>query len=295
MLLCCSRASSLALTLSRSTCARSTVRVRLSKFSSDGDAERARILVELSNLVAASPSLDVLHSRLQALTSDARNALPDIIHGERTWESQTVAELRAALRERGLPSAGLKADLVSRLQAVHKDSGSSPADELSESLTRVTGKGPQTGIFTDGSCSPNPGPGGWSCIGVENGVLTWKEHGGEIMTTNNRMELLGVIAALRRIPEGASGKVVDIYSDSDLCVKTLTLWAPGWERKGWVKGDGNAPSNLDLVKEAFKLYKDRPSARLTWIKAHDGSTWNEFADETANFGRTEILRLRSPI
>jgi ribonuclease HI len=134
--------------------------------------------------------------------------------------------------------------------------------------------GPQTGIFTDGSCQGNPGPGGWGAVRVIDGAVVDQRHGSEPMTTNNRMELTAMIAGLELAP---ASEAVDIYSDSSLVVQTLTQWAAGWEKRGWRRKEGEV-KNLDLVQRAYALVQERPLARIHWIKAHDGSRWNEYAD-----------------
>jgi ribonuclease HI len=127
-----------------------------------------------------------------------------------------------------------------------------------------------TGVFTDGSSHPNPGPGGWGWVWVEDGE-----------TTNNRMELTALLAAFRVLPEDAE---VVVYTDSRLCVDTITRWAPGWERKGWTR-KGDPLKNLDLIKELLALYRKHPDCKLEWIAAHDGQRWNEYADSLASAWR----------
>jgi len=140
-------------------------------------------------------------------------------------------------------------------------------------LQRYTA-GPDTGVFTDGSCSGNPGPGGWGAVRVDRGRVITEKHGAEGATTNNRMELTAMIAGLHMVrPDEA----VDVYSDSRLVVQTLTQWAAGWERRGWKRTTGEV-KNLDLVQQAYSLARARPDARIQWIRAHDGSRWNEYAD-----------------
>ena len=134
--------------------------------------------------------------------------------------------------------------------------------------------GPATGIFTDGSCQPNPGPGGWGAVYVVDNRIIEQRHGAEPYTTNNRMELTAMIAGLELAP---ADEPITIYSDSNLVVQTLTTWAKGWEARGWKRKDGEV-MNLDLVQEAWELVKAKPLARLQWIRAHDGSRWNEYAD-----------------
>jgi ribonuclease HI len=135
-------------------------------------------------------------------------------------------------------------------------------------------RGPDTGIFTDGSCQGNPGPGGWGAVRVDRGAIVAQEHGYDPSTTNNRMELLAMIAGLRMATPDES---VDVYSDSQLVVNTLTKWAKSWRKNGWKRKDGEV-KNLDLVQQAFALHEERPNARVQWIRAHDGSRWNEYAD-----------------
>lgn len=145
--------------------------------------------------------------------------------------------------------------------------------------------GPATGVFTDGGSHPNPGPGGWGMVWVEDGEIRAQAHGHEPDTTNNRMELTALIAAYEALPEDAE---VVVYSDSRLCVDTITKWAPGWERKGW-KRKGEPLKNLDLVKPLLKLYRAHPKCKLEWIAAHSGNRWNEYVDSLANAWRRSEL------
>jgi ribonuclease HI len=134
--------------------------------------------------------------------------------------------------------------------------------------------GPTDGIFTDGSSRPNPGPGGWGAVLVRNNEMVDQRHGADPHTTNNRMELTALIAGLEMAPAGTP---IVVYSDSLLVVNTLTKWAKGWEARGWKRKEGEI-ANLDLVKRAWELVQERPNVRIQWIRAHDGSRWNEYAD-----------------
>jgi ribonuclease HI len=145
-----------------------------------------------------------------------------------------------------------------------------------EVLARYRG-GPKAGVFTDGSCLGNPGPGGWGVVWVEDDRAREERHGFDAETTNNRMELAALIAAYRMLPEKEE---ITVYSDSQLCVKTINEWAAGWERRGWRRKSGPI-ANLELVQELYDLALAHPGAQLTWIKAHDGSRWNEYADALA--------------
>ncbi len=146
-----------------------------------------------------------------------------------------------------------------------------------EVLARYT-EGPDTGVFTDGSCDPNPGPGGWGFVWVEKGQIKEERFGQEGQTTNNRMELQALIEAFRLLPE--TGRF-SVYSDSQLCVNTINQWAAGWEKRGWKRKTGPI-KNLELVQELWDLANAKPEIELKWIKAHDGSLWNEYADALAS-------------
>lgn len=135
-------------------------------------------------------------------------------------------------------------------------------------------EGPSDGIFTDGSSRPNPGPGGWGAVFVRANAIVEERHGSEAWTTNNRMELTALIAGLEMAP---AGEAVTVYSDSQLVVNTLTKWAKGWEARGWKRKEGEI-ANLDLVQRAWQLAQQRPNARIEWVRAHNGSRWNEYAD-----------------
>ncbi len=138
-------------------------------------------------------------------------------------------------------------------------------------------------MFTDGSCEGNPGPGGWAFVWVADDRIIAEAHGYEPDTTNNRMELVALIEAYRRMPPGAE---LTIYSDSELCVKTMNEWAPNWQRRGW-RRKGGPIKNLDLVQELYDLVTSRDDVELRWIRAHAGARWNEYADALANSYRRE--------
>lgn len=130
-------------------------------------------------------------------------------------------------------------------------------------------------LFTDGSCSPNPGPGGFAVIKDEKPVAL----GSSEDSTNIRMEGEALIAALTY----ADGQEVEIRTDSEFWINVITKWSINWEAKGWKKSGGPI-KNLDLVQEACKLYK-KSEAHLVWVKAHAGTEGNELADSWANKAR----------
>ena len=148
-------------------------------------------------------------------------------------------------------------------------------------LARVLAKydgGPASGVFTDGSAVPNPGPGGWGVVWVENGEIQEQRHGHHPDTTNNRMELTALIEAFKLLPEDATARVL---TDSELCVNTITKWAPAWERRGWKRKGNNPIKNLELVQELLPLFRAHAACELSWIAAHSGNRWNEYADSLA--------------
>ena len=155
-------------------------------------------------------------------------------------------------------------------------SSGKPALDRTETL-KIHLAGPQTGIFTDGFCEPNPGRGGWGAVRVSDGGIREERSGREDNTTNNRMEMTAVIAAYKMLP---AEDELPIYSDSELCVNIITQWAKNWSAKGWKKKGGEI-KNLDLVKEAYALAQAHLKVKLTWIKGHAGQRWNEYADALA--------------
>jgi ribonuclease HI len=123
-------------------------------------------------------------------------------------------------------------------------------------------------------------------VWVRDGEVRVERSGFDPATTNNRMELRALIEAYKALPEHAS---VTVYSDSQLCVKTVNEWAAGWEQRGWRRKTGPI-QNLALVQQLYALAGAHPDVELRWIKAHDGSRWNEYADALAN----AAIRARGP-
>ena len=145
--------------------------------------------------------------------------------------------------------------------------------------------GPDSGVFTDGSANPNPGPGGWGAVYVVAGEVIAQDHGHDPQTTNNRMELQALLAGIELVPEGTPAVV---HSDSNLVVRTVTEWAAGWEARGWRRKTGPV-ENLDLVRPAYERLRERPELEVRWIKAHAGNRWNEYADSLATaYARDEL-------
>lgn len=132
--------------------------------------------------------------------------------------------------------------------------------------------------YTDGSASPNPGPGGFAVIKNKQPVVLGSEpNGGE--TTNIRMEGYALMAALKH----ANGKTCKIYTDSEFWINVITKWSLAWEANGWRKKGGEI-KNLDIVKEICPLYR-QSKAELVWVRGHNNDPGNELADEWANKAR----------
>ena len=140
---------------------------------------------------------------------------------------------------------------------------------------------PKTGevtIYTDGGARYNPGPGGYGIVQIYNGEC--KElSGGYKLTTNNRMELMGCIVALRQLEH--RDKPVTLYSDSSYVVNGIVKgWAKSWQQRGWIKSDKKPAVNPDLWAELLDLVKDL-NITFKWVKGHAGNPMNERCDALA--------------
>lgn len=136
--------------------------------------------------------------------------------------------------------------------------------------------------YTDGSCSPNPGPGGYAVILVDGHELQPVRLGFDLDSTNIRMEGKALIAAL----EHADGRACEIFTDSEFWINVITKWSLTWEANGWQKKGGI--KNLDIVQEVCPLYR-KSQARLTWVRGHNNDPGNEAADLWANKARHDKL------
>ncbi len=132
-------------------------------------------------------------------------------------------------------------------------------------------------IYTDGSCSGNPGPGGWGAILVYKGKE--KElSGGESLTTNNKMELMGAISAFEALKEPCE---VDLCSDSKYVIDGLSKgWALSWKKKGWKKSDGKSAQNPELWDRLLNAVSQH-KINYIWVKGHAGHPYNERCDALA--------------
>ena len=134
-------------------------------------------------------------------------------------------------------------------------------------------------IYTDGACRGNPGPGGWGA------VLNYDGHekqlfGGEQNTTNNRMELLAAINALKALKVPCN---VDLYTDSKYVMQGIEVWLFNWKKNQWKTAGKKDVKNKDLWQQLDKETQ-RHNIKWSWVKGHSGNPGNELADALANQG-----------
>ena len=146
---------------------------------------------------------------------------------------------------------------------------------------------PTVVIHTDGACSGNPGPGGWGAI-LESGTHRKELYGGEAMTTNNRMELMGAIQALEALKRPS---VVELHTDSAYLRNGITAWIHSWKRKGWRTADNKPVKNVELWQRLDAALGEH-QITWHWVKGHAGNVGNERADELARLAISE-LRLKA--
>jgi len=138
-------------------------------------------------------------------------------------------------------------------------------------------------IFTDGACSGNPGPGGWGAI-LRKGATEKELFGGEALTTNNRMEMMAVIEALRALKGPVQARV---HTDSQYVQKGISEWIHGWKRRGWKTAGKEPVKNEDLWRELDRLAAQH-KIEWIWVKGHAGHPENERADALANKGLLQV-------
>ncbi|MGH1404572.1 MAG: ribonuclease HI [Alphaproteobacteria bacterium] len=138
-------------------------------------------------------------------------------------------------------------------------------------------------IYTDGACSGNPGPGGWGAL-LRSGKHEKEINGGEADTTNNRMEMMAVIEALKILKKTSD---VKLYTDSKYVMQGITEWLEGWKARGWKTASKKPVKNQDLWQEIDSLVSQH-KIEFIWVKGHAGHPENERADELARQGISMI-------
>jgi ribonuclease HI len=143
---------------------------------------------------------------------------------------------------------------------------------------------PQVVIHTDGACSGNPGPGGWGAV-LHYGQTEKELWGGELATTNNRMELMAAIQALEALKRPCR---VELHTDSKYVQQGIREWIHSWKARSWRTADKKAVKNEDLWRRLDEA-RLRHDVDWRWIKGHAGHEFNERADELARKGMAEVL------
>lgn len=143
---------------------------------------------------------------------------------------------------------------------------------------------PLVTIYTDGSCHPNPGWGGWGCVLVFQDGRKQELSGGEVDTTNNRMELMSALRALQFLTESHT---IDLYTDSQYFRDGITKWLPAWQKRGWLTVDRHPVKNRDLWMALAEEVK-RHKIHWHWVKGHAGQPGNERANTLAQREMTKM-------
>jgi ribonuclease HI len=138
-------------------------------------------------------------------------------------------------------------------------------------------------IYTDGACKGNPGPGGWGVL-LQSGEVRKELFGGELNTTNNRMEIMAVIEALSALKRPCH---VTLYLDSEYVRKGITEWIAGWKARGWRTAAKAPVKNVDLWQRLDDLTQAH-QIDWRWVRGHAGDEGNERADALANRGVEEV-------
>jgi ribonuclease HI len=148
---------------------------------------------------------------------------------------------------------------------------------------------PTTGLvlFSDGGCEPNPGAGGWGMAVYRDGVEVHSDCGGMLESTNNIMELTGMLMSIRWAI--AQGEPVHILCDSQYVVNGCNDWRHGWKKKGWKRGETKELANADLWQQIDAVLDGKDHITIAWVKGHSGIEGNERADELATMGRDLII------
>ena len=139
-------------------------------------------------------------------------------------------------------------------------------------------------IYTDGACRGNPGPGGWGAI-LKFGDREREISGGELHTTNNRMELMAAIKALEALTRPCK---VELHTDSQYVRTGISEWLAGWKKRGWKTAAKEPVKNEDLWRRLDEA-RARHTVDWRWVKGHNGHPLNERADALANHGLMHTL------
>lgn len=201
--------------------------------------------------------------------------------------SQRLRRLANKIKSHDGLSAGLEkalaADLTRMEQRLERpEKPAKPGKEPVENTTGENGTAEEYLIWCDGSCAPNPGPGGWGAL-IDSAGERRELSGASPQSTNNIMELTAAIKALALTPPGAS---ITLTTDSRYVIDGITRWVEGWKRRGWRKADGKPLLNQEQWLALDSLAGAR-SIQWWWVRGHSGHPENERCDELANQARRE--------
>jgi ribonuclease HI len=223
-------------------------------------------LVYLSEPTNSEPVTRMEARRFQCEECGARFTIPaPTLERFPNWQPKKCQE------RRGQPRAGTRAEPG----RPRKDE---PAPEIRPPANPVDA----AAIYTEGSCEPNPGDGGWAAVKVRDGRIVREASGFEPATTGNRMELTALVEGLKLI---SPDEPATVWTASELCFKTATVWASAWSRNGWRKADGKPVANVDLVRQLHALMQKRPHVRVQWRQSSAGDLWSGYASATARARR----------
>lgn len=150
-------------------------------------------------------------------------------------------------------------------------------------------------FYVDGSAHPNPGPGGYGVVGVENDEIVFvRSRQYQNKVTNNEMELKAILFVMLKYGVKCDewGQPPVVYSDSAYSVNTLNNWIFNWAKNNWIKSDKKVPENLEIIKAYYNLYEQGYRIELRKVKGHAGNKYNEIADDlaTGRISEEEIMR-----
>jgi len=194
--------------------------------------------------------------------SEMRNQLPEA--------EEALQNLKAIVVDMETPKAKQKTDADSPQFLI-------PAEVQGLENTYV--------LYADGACRGNPGPGAWGCVVQDNQsniVLSAADISKH--TTNNKMELSGVIEGIRLLTAHVDLNTTNllVVSDSMYVVNGMNSWVAGWKKRGWKKADKKVPENVELWKDLDQLRLEVYKIKFDWVKGHSGHPQNEFCDQLAN-------------
>lgn len=230
--------------------------------------------LHVRNAICAEVGLPPVEIKEQEIKQEAPKAY------KKPVQTPTPVQQTSQVQTAPVQNAKVQELLNSRVQL----RGDQKAQQQNAQASETTTIMPSVEIFTDGACSGNPGPGGWGVI-LRMGNHKKELSGGEASTTNNRMELLAGVEALKALKKPCD---VVLTSDSKYLVKGATEWLNGWLKNGWKNSKGDPVANQELWEEIIPLLKTH-HVKFNWVKGHAGHKENERCDELA---RKAIDQLR---